>query len=269
VVGKSVVGKSVAGQSVAGQSVAGQSVAGQSIDGLPIRVWVLGEGPETLMVLATIHGNESAGTPLVRRFAQWLEQHPAELDGKRVVLVPVANPDGLRDKTRHNRRDVDLNRNFPAGNWSAEGRRSDGGSVLHGPTPLSEPESRAIMRVLCTYFPDRVVSIHQPVACVDYDGPAAALAAEMSAACELPVSKLGSRPGSLGSFVGLTLQRPIITLELPAQAQLFPTELGPPSTGASSEPEGYRPEHVARLWERYGGALIAALRYKSPQPGQR
>ena len=33
-----------------------------------------------------------------------------------------------------------------------------------------------------------------------------------------PVRQLGSRPGSLGSFIGATLNRPIITLELPKDA---------------------------------------------------
>ena len=95
------------------------------------------------------------------------------------------------------------------------------------------------MKLVCHYFPDRVVSIHQPLACVDYDGPAQGLAEAMAAACPLPVKKLGSRPGSLGSFVGVTLRRPIITLELPKDA------------GMNGE----------KLWKTYGPALLAALRY--------
>lgn len=208
---------------------------GQSVDGRPIEAAVYGEGDDTLLVLATIHGNEAAGTPLLAAFARWLSDHPDAWREKRVVLIHVANPDGMAAEKRLNLREVDLNRNFPAGNFG----EVDG--KPHGPTPLSEPESRAIMRVVCQYFPDRVVSIHQPLACIDYDGPGKALAEAMAGECPLPVRKLGGRPGSLGTFVGEVLERPIITLELPRDA----------------------PMEEAALWNQYGKALIAALHYEA------
>ena len=84
-----------------------------------------------------------------------------------------------------------------------------------------------------------IVSIHQPVACVDWDGPpeAEALANKLAAACGLPVKKLGARPGSLGAWFGEVLGRPILTLELPADA---PTDAG-------------------LLWDRYGAGLLGLL----------
>ena len=210
-------------------------VVGESVEGRPIECRVFGKGDDVLLVIATIHGNEAAGTPLVARFADWLTKHPKELQGRRVVIVPVANPDGMAADSRFNARGVDLNRNFPAGNWG------NADSKPHGATPLSEQEARALMRVVCTYFPSRVISIHQPVNCIDYDGPAQGLAEAMAAECDLPVKKIGSLPGSFGSFVGLTLDKPIITLELPKDA----------------------PMDEAKLWKQYGEALIAALRYGS------
>jgi protein MpaA len=212
-------------------------IVGESIGGLPIECNVYGDGADVFWLIATIHGNEAAGTPLAAKFVEWLEAHPEELEGRRVVVIPVANPDGFADNVRHNRNGVDLNRNFPAGNWSGDVKP-------HGDTPLSEPESRALMRVLCQYFPNRVVTIHQPLDCVDYDGPFQAMAEAMAAKCKLPVKHLGSRPGSLGSFVGLTLGRPIITLELPKDA------------GMDGDV----------LWKEYGEALIAALRYQHAEP---
>ena len=212
-------------------------IVGESLGGLPIECNVYGDGPDVFWLIATIHGNEAAGTPLAAKFVEWLEANPQELDGRRVVVIPVANPDGFADNVRHNRNGVDLNRNFPAGNWSGDVKP-------HGDTPLSEPESRALMRVLCQYFPNRVVTIHQPLDCVDYDGPFQAMAEAMAAKCKLPVKHLGSRPGSLGSFVGLTLGRPIITLELPKDA------------GMDGDV----------LWKEYGDALIAALQYQHVAP---
>lgn len=209
-------------------------VVGETIGGRPIECNVYGDGKDVFWLIATIHGNEAAGTPLAAKFVEWLEKHPEEVEGRKIVIMPVANPDGFADNVRFNRNGVDLNRNFPAGNWGAADVKP------HGATPLSEPESRVLMRVLCQYFPNRVVSIHQPLNCVDWDGPADKMAEAMAAKCKLPLDKLGSRPGSLGSFVGTTLGRPIITLELPADAGMDPDV----------------------LWKEYGESLIAALRYQ-------
>lgn len=216
---------------------------GKSVEGRPIECLVYGKGQDVLLVIATIHGNEDAGTPLMEPFQAWLKANPRELSGKQVVIVPVANPDGLAAQERLNVRGVDLNRNFPAGNWKVEN------VDLHGDTPLSEPESRVLMRVVCQYFPSRVISIHQPVNCIDYDGPGEELAKVMAAKCPLKVKKLGGRPGSFGSFVGETLGKPIITLEMPKDESEDPDE----------------------LWKRYGEALIAALRWEAkaePAPGR-
>jgi hypothetical protein len=125
-------------------------LVGRSLEGRPIYCQVFGEGEDVLWILATIHGNEAAGTPLVAKFVEWLEKNPKELEGRQVVIVPVANPDGFAANIRHNKNDVDLNRNFPAGNFDAEVK-------TYGSTPLSEPESRALMRVLMQYFPDRII----------------------------------------------------------------------------------------------------------------
>jgi murein peptide amidase A len=232
-------------------------VAGRSVGGRPIDCEVYGNGPDVLLVIATIHGSEPAGTPLVAAFAKWLVAHPAELAGRTVVIVPVANPDGFAANERFNAHGVDLNRNFPASNWgvpqeqdspdSMKAQTSPGGDTFAqgktfkpGDTPLSEPESRALMQLICRYYPNRIISIHQPIGCIDYDGPAEKLAAAMGAKCPLPVKQVGSRPGSLGSFVGNTLQRPIITWELPEDA------------GMDGEV----------LWKTYGKALVAALRFE-------
>lgn len=211
-------------------------VVGKSLDGRPIECQVLGDGEDVFWLIATIHGNEAAGTPLAAKFVEWLQANPDELEGRQVVVIPVANPDGFADNVRFNKNGVDLNRNFPASNFGGEDVKP------HGETPLSEPESRALMRVLSQYFPNRAVSIHQPLVCIDYDGPAEKMAEAMGAHCKLPVKKLGSRPGSLGSFMGLTLGKPIITLELP------------PDAGMDGD----------TLWLEYGESLIAALRYEHP-----
>ena len=211
------------------------SIVGMSVEGRPIQCRVLGDGPRTVLLMATIHGDENVGTPLLRDLEIYLKHKPRLLDGRTVVLMPVANPDGYAHNTRHNVHGVDLNRNFPADNFDA--------SAVHGSAPLCEPESRAIKQVLDQHRPAAIVSIHQPYGVLDYDGPGEALAAAMAAHCDLPVKRVGSRPGSLGSYAGLTLGVPIITLELPRSADLL---------GAEGR------------WQRYGRALLAAVLYPEP-----
>lgn len=184
---------------------------GHSLEGTPIIAHQFGDGSDTaLLVIASIHGSEPAGTPVAEalmEWVEWVEQNPDALGDQTLLVVPNANPDGIARGARFNQNRVDLNRNFPAENRVA--------SKKYGKSALSEPEARALFDLIGKFQPAAIVSIHQPLACVDYDGPAAELAAVMSAACDLPVKRLGSRPGSLGAYFGETLGRPIITLELP------------------------------------------------------
>jgi protein MpaA len=203
---------------------------GRSVGGKPIYGTVIDDGPEVVLIMATIHGNEAAGTPLVQRLELHLIRHADLTQGRRIILVPVVNPDGRALNLRHNLNGVDLNRNFPADNFNAHTR--------HGSEPLSQPESRAIHKLIEYYEPARIVSIHQPLSCIDYDGPAQKLAEAMAGGCDLPVRRLGSRPGSLGSYAGQTGGIPIVTLELPRAADRMTDD---------------------EKWNNYGAALVEAI----------
>ena len=207
-------------------------VLGHSVQGRPILAQVLGDGNDTTLFIATIHGNEAVGTPLMRTLAAHLTEYPELLRDRRVVVVAVANPDGMAMRTRGNIRGVDLNRNFEANNRV--------NNATNGQSALSEPESRAIRAVIQEFSPDRIITLHQPLNCVDYDGPAKALAARMARYCRLPVKKLGARPGSLGSYTGEELKIPTITMELPAAASKLSEQA---------------------LWNQYGQAVLAAITY--------
>jgi protein MpaA len=205
-------------------------VAGHSVENRPTNYRVWGHGTTRVLIIATIHGDEPAGTPLVEQLERRLAADTRITAGRSVIIVPIANPDGYAARSRSNARGVDLNRNFPAESFKATRR--------HGDAPLSEPESRALYELVRRFRPDRIVSIHQPLRCVDYDGPGKALAETMSRAGDLPVRKLGARPGSFGSFAGVEEGIPTITLELPGGAH------------RRSETE---------LWDTYGSMLLAAI----------
>ena len=211
-------------------------IVGSSVHNSPIMIQVFGQGPDVTLILATIHGDEPAGTPLVRNLANHIRSHLELANGRTIVLLPVANPDGLAQNTRYNANGVDLNRNFSASNRIE--------AATAGRSALSEPESRVITEIIAEYAPDRIVSIHQrrndQPGCIDYDGLAGDLARRMARYCPLPVDKLGAQPGSLGSYAGLNLLIPIITLEMQT---------------SDSQLSSYS------LWQRYGKALLAAITY--------
>jgi len=202
----------------------------RSVEGRPIDVWSVGEGEPAVMFIAAVHGNEPAGTKLVQRLRDVLEAEPERAGGRRVVIVPVANPDGFASDRRHNANGVDVNRNFPASN------RREGPAF--GERALSEPEALFLAGLIQGERPARIVTLHQPLGCIDWDGPAEELARSLGSQGILPVHRLGAQPGSLGSWAGEELGIEVITLELPG--------------GMDGKSADY-------LWERFGALLLAAL----------
>ncbi|MFK7961303.1 MAG: DUF2817 domain-containing protein [Phycisphaerales bacterium] len=210
---------------------------GTSVQDRPIEAFIHGDGERLVVIMATIHGDEWAGTPLLETLGDELALRDAgssaglsaglsagagsaSLAGRTVVLVPLVNPDGYVARLRGNINGVDLNRNFAADNRQDRQR--------YGAAAESEPEAAAVARLVDGTVlgrrPDLIVSLHQPVAVVDWDGPepAGTISAIMAEACDLPARRIGSRPGSLGSWAGLTLGIPTITFELPAEAGADP-----------------------------------------------
>ena len=206
--------------------------AGYSVENRPIECRVLGTGADVTMILAAIHGNEQAGTSLCWRLADYLKEYPEDLKGRKVVLLPMTNPDGVVRNQRYNARGIDLNRNFDSTNRENTER--------YGMLGLSEPESRVIAQVIQDYEPDRIITLHEPLNCIDYDGPYQELAEYLGRYCDLPVNKLGTSPGSLGGYAGLDLGVPLITVEFPRG-----------SSGLDAD----------TLWEKYGRLLRAAVAY--------
>jgi protein MpaA len=209
-------------------------IAGRSVQGRKIEYSVLGTGDDVTFIIATIHGNESAGTPIARRMIELLKQRKDILEKHKIVILPMANPDGFHLNQRYNANGVDLNRNFVAFNRI--------NNTVNGPRGLSEPESQIIEKLILRYKPDRIIAFHEPLACLDYDGPGRGIAMAMGSHTDLPVKKLGSRPGSLGAYAGETLGIPIITVEFRPTAKMLSSE---------------------QLWTKYSKMTMAAIRYNA------
>lgn len=187
-----ILGRSVEGRAIEGHCIAGQTRAAPAL------------------IFGAIHGDEPASAELCTRYLDALKHSPPPRD---VFIVPVANPDGLALERKNNARDVDLNRNFDARNW----QRPCSPGYDPGPAPLSEPEALALSRLIAEILPALIVAVHQPLRCVNWDGPAAPLAEAMARACGYPATpSVGyPTPGSFGSRYGVDAGLPVITLELP------------------------------------------------------
>jgi len=206
--------------------------AGNSTKGKPIAYTILGDGDNVTLLFASIHGSERAGTPILKRFTNYLMTNCELLDGKTVIIIPVVNPDGVAKKTRQNANSIDLNRNFPAPNRE--------NSKTNGNFALSEIESYELYKIVNIYKPAKILAFHEALNCIDYDGPAEELAKRLADKCKLPLKKVGARPGSLGSYIGLELNKPIITVEMTKD------------DSKASE---------AQLWHDYKDMLIEAINY--------
>lgn len=133
---------------------------GRSVQGRAILAYRKGD-PRSIykrVIIGQLHGNETAGYTAARLL---LSQ---DIRGIDLWVIPTANPDGYAAGTRKNAHGVDLNRNFPT-YWKYVYPPSSG--YYQGPSPASEPETKAMMAFLGKYQPQRVVVMHQPLYGVD------------------------------------------------------------------------------------------------------
>jgi protein MpaA len=168
-----------------------------------------------VLIMGAIHGNETGAATLAHAMAEELGRHPEIAGGVPVVVIPIANPDGYAAGTRVNAHHVDLNRNFPASNWSTRARKLNN---FGGGSSASEAETVLLMQTIEHLKPRLIISIHSmETPCNNYDGPAQAIAEAMSRHNTYPPkSNIGyPTPGSLGTWAGVDQQIPIVTLELP------------------------------------------------------
>ena len=196
------------------------TVIGYSVEHRPIEMRRFGTGDRPVLIMGAIHGDETGAATLANAMAEELARQPQLAGGVPVVVIPIANPDGYAAGTRVNAHHVDLNRNFPASNWST---RSPGRTRNNfgGQTSASEPETAALMQTIEQLHPRLIISIHSMEApCNNYDGPAQQIAELMSHYNGYPATaNIGyPTPGSLGNWAGVDRQIPIITLELPRHA---------------------------------------------------
>jgi|GEM_PF-2071438 len=143
-----------------GIRVAGRTF-GTSVRGRPLWVYTFGQGEEAVFVIGAIHGNEKSTALLSAQLANHLVDNPGDIPaGVRVLVIPIANPDGYLNGQRTNARRVDLNRNFGTGDWQPTSQASGGRTVSGGSNPFSEPEAQALQDLLQEERPTRLIALH-------------------------------------------------------------------------------------------------------------
>lgn len=145
------------------------SIIGFSVAGRPIEAYTFGTGERQYLIVAGIHGGYEGNTiALANELITYLIDNPDVIPSDATLyIIRNMNPDAeVRSNDaegRVNNHGVDLNRNFPSDNWSADWDR-DGCWVLRpttgGEYGGSEPETRAVMSFIGSHQLKALISYH-------------------------------------------------------------------------------------------------------------
>lgn len=167
----------------------------------------------SVLFLGGVHGDEIEGVWLLEELrAKWTQNFPFQHIG--AILWAQVNPDGVALGQRWNGRNVDLNRNLPTKDWTPEAKNP---RYPPGPSAASEPESKALVRLIESVSPIAIISVHSFSSYqVNSNGPARPWAEALAKICDYPVTEdIGyPTPGSLGTYAGAEKKIPTITLEV-------------------------------------------------------
>jgi len=163
---------------VAGEPVQ-RILVGRSVQGRPIWAYRRGNpsASRVVVVVGQMHGDEPAVVVTARSIVHRI---PVS-DEADVWVVPTMNPDGLVAGSRYNAHGVDLNRNWPT-NWEAGDTAGSG--------PVSEPETRAMLRFLKEVDPTFVASIHQPFKVIGRSDKNMRYVRRLSKQLDLPIARV-------------------------------------------------------------------------------
>ncbi len=170
---------------------------------------------QPLLFIGGVHGDEPEGVHLAEEFLHWLQSEEQKHSEKirPWILIPCLNPDGYSQNQRTNANGVDLNRNFPCRDWSPEAKAP---RYYPGPSPGSEPEVQALVKLIEDEKPQLIVHFHSWEPCIVYTGSPGKQAAEILASdtgYETREDIGYPTPGSLGQYGWIEKKTPVICIE--------------------------------------------------------
>ncbi|MEM1023635.1 MAG: M14 family metallopeptidase [Myxococcota bacterium] len=151
---------------------------GRSVEGRPLTALQFGQpGAPSVMLTSLVHGDELVGgMALLRLLREMVERGDALLERFRFSILPIVNPDGVvatfrrmrrgrRLGRRQNAHGVDLNRNFGVVAELEKGHPFAGSRLpiaphYMGPRAFSEPETRAVRKLVKLSRPRLSLSFH-------------------------------------------------------------------------------------------------------------
>lgn len=145
------------------------TIIGFSLAGRPIQVYTFGVGEREYLIVAGIHGGYEWNTvELADELITYINEHPEVIPSDaKLYIIRNMNPDGEARAHgvdgRVNNNGVDLNRNFPSDNWTAEWDRD--GCWIYRPTTGglyggSEPETRTVISFINSREITALISYH-------------------------------------------------------------------------------------------------------------
>lgn len=167
-----------------------KSVCGRTVEGRDIFALRIGSGEPCLGLVGAIHPGEAGPELIVSALAEFLSGDSEILKKRSIVAIPSVNIDprerlveGVPWYLRTNSAGVDLNRNFPV-DWEivskSYGLSSDDrdSMTFRGTSPVSEPETEAVVRFIKEHKPKCVFSFHALAGICDLPALAAGEIAE-------------------------------------------------------------------------------------------
>ncbi len=170
------------------------------------------EMKQPLILIGGVHGDEPEGVYLAEAALHWLttEKIQTRLPW---IIITCLNPDGYKANERVNGNGVDLNRNYPAKNWSPKFEKD---RYFPGSRPSSESEITAVIQLIEMTSPRLIVHCHSWKPCIVCSGPKnfqpAQILAEVSN-FEMVYEVGYPTPGSLSSYAWQDRQIPVICIE--------------------------------------------------------
>lgn len=114
---------------------------GESVDGRSVNAYIYGDGKEVTVIIGSFYGDDSVAIGIADRVIDSIDDKSLIVpEGKKLIIIPVVNPDGVASKMRFNSNGVDLNANFLCDQW-VENYYYYSSIVNCGSEPFSERES--------------------------------------------------------------------------------------------------------------------------------
>ncbi|WP_437203523.1 DUF2817 domain-containing protein [Planctomicrobium sp. SH664] len=185
----------------------------QSTGRRPIEVARIGKGPQAVLIVGSIYGNEPEAIDLIDSLVKVARSSPVPPEFT-LLFIRTPNPDGFTELVRTNANGVDLNRNFPSQRFTPKPTK------LTGPSPASEVETQYLLRVFKDYPTARVIHLRSGYV----DRPYVVLNEKWSATLNgVAPRELTTLPftgeykaGSLEEYAAVYLQAPLAIVHLSA-----------------------------------------------------